>query len=79
MDKQTADACALPFPAGFGKQVNANGLSKRPSLPEDFANCVSKFLLEETDCGFKGRLGNDTDLFEANTIQCFLQHFRIFR
>jgi len=32
-------------------------------------------LLEETDCGLNGRLGYDTDLFEAITIKRFLQHF----
>ncbi|HPU56490.1 MAG TPA: amino acid adenylation domain-containing protein, partial [Verrucomicrobiota bacterium] len=32
-------------------------------------------LLEETDCGIKGRLEYNTDLFEANTIRCFLQQF----
>lgn len=79
VDNQTADARALPFPATFGKPVDVKDLSGRLSLPEDSADRFSRFLLEETDCGFKGRFGYDTDLSEANTIQSFLQHSRIFR
>jgi amino acid adenylation domain-containing protein len=34
------------------------------------------FLLEETESGLKGRLEYKTDLFEAESIACFLQQFR---
>jgi amino acid adenylation domain-containing protein/FkbH-like protein len=36
----------------------------------------SGFLLEETDCGSsRDALDTNTDLFEAKTIECFLQHY----
>ena len=36
-----------------------------------------KFLLEETGCGFQGRIEYNTDLFEANATNGFLQHLSI--
>ncbi|MEY2427162.1 MAG: hypothetical protein QOJ40_47, partial [Verrucomicrobiota bacterium] len=49
--------------------------------PVDIETVLSKFdwtfLLEETGGGVRGRLEYNTDLFEAETIKQFLQHFRI--
>jgi hypothetical protein len=38
-----------------------------------------EFLLEETGCGFQGRIEYNTDLFEAKATIGFLQHLSISR
>lgn len=70
VENLTADALALPLQATALKQVNTGRLR-----PHSIC-CSSRFLLEETDCGFQGSPGYDTDLFGAIAIKCFLQHFR---
>jgi hypothetical protein len=41
------------------------------------ARFPEEFLLEETGCGFQGRIEYNTDLFEANATNGFLQHLSI--
>ena len=41
------------------------------------ARFQGEFLLEETGCGFQGRIEYNTDLFEANATNGFLQHLPI--
>lgn len=68
MDLETADAGDLPLsPAAPGKQANTWRLRPpRTNLP---------LLLEEADCGTSRLASNiNTDLFESNAINGFLQH-----